>query len=75
MIPTIFNIFTCDYPFLLRHMILDKNRIIKFKKEGYIMKKIAVIAAKFVKKAAVIAGGQASQWGGYQPKEPKNLKK
>lgn len=39
------------------------------------MKKIAVIAAKFVKKAAVIAGGQASQWGGYQPKEPKNLKK
>ncbi|MCM1271714.1 MAG: cyclic lactone autoinducer peptide [Ruminococcus flavefaciens] len=39
------------------------------------MKKVAIWAAKIAKKAAVIAGGQASQWGGYQPQEPKNLKK
>ena len=39
------------------------------------MTKAKKIVVKLVRKAAVIASGQASQWGGYQPKEPKILKK
>ncbi len=39
------------------------------------MKKTTMAIVKVVRKAASIAGGQASQWGVYQPKEPKNLKK
>lgn len=39
------------------------------------MKNTTKVIAKIVRKAATIAGGQTSQWGVYQPKEPKNLKK
>lgn len=37
--------------------------------------KLTAKVVKFVRKAATIAGGQASQWGVYQPVEPKKLKK
>lgn len=38
------------------------------------MKKLSTAVAKIVRKAAIIANGQASQWGIYQPKEPKITK-
>lgn len=39
------------------------------------MKKTNKAIANFVRKAAVVACGQASQWGLYQTKEPKKIKK
>ncbi|MBR3415466.1 MAG: cyclic lactone autoinducer peptide [Clostridia bacterium] len=38
------------------------------------MKKLYKAVAKIAKKAAVSAAGNASEWGFYQPKEPKKLK-
>lgn len=39
------------------------------------MKKASKVCAEIARKAAKIACGQASQWGLYQAKEPKNCKK
>lgn len=40
-----------------------------------VVKKISKFMAQFARKAAIIACGQASQWGIYQPQEPKFCKK
>ena len=38
------------------------------------MKKLLKVVAKLARKSAVSAAGNASDWGLYQPKEPKKLR-
>ena len=39
------------------------------------MKTLALIIKKIIRNMAIMACGSASYWGGYQMKEPENIKK
>ena len=43
------------------------------RKEDTVMRLIATLIQKLTKHMGIAACGAASQWGGYQTKEPKNI--